>query len=270
MTPIRRGEGRSAVAAAAYRSGWKLRDERTGKTHDYSRRRGVAEVGVVGWSVDRSELWNVAERSERHPRAVVAREITVALPYELPPAARRKLVTDFSEFLHQRHGLAIDWALHEPPPRSPLNFHAHLLLTTRRVGADGRSLGAKTRELDVQDTGGEHIQEWRRTWATFVNTELWLAGVQKAVDHRSHREAGRAREPQEHLGPAATALEDQGVGTAAGRRNRRRRERDRRRAGIAQDLKAVRREVAYQLASAAKQIGRELIDFVTEPPQRQR
>ncbi|WP_264986373.1 MobA/MobL family protein, partial [Komagataeibacter swingsii] len=39
--PISRKDGRSAVAAAAYRSGASLVDDRTGNAHDYTRRRGV-------------------------------------------------------------------------------------------------------------------------------------------------------------------------------------------------------------------------------------
>lgn len=42
-----RAKGHSAVAAAAYRAGLSLIDERTGARHDYSRRGGVVES--PGW-----------------------------------------------------------------------------------------------------------------------------------------------------------------------------------------------------------------------------
>jgi len=44
---ISRGKGYSAVAAAAYRSGGKLRDEYYGKTHDYTTKEGIARCGIV-------------------------------------------------------------------------------------------------------------------------------------------------------------------------------------------------------------------------------
>ncbi|MGB0849503.1 MAG: MobA/MobL family protein, partial [Thiolinea sp.] len=39
--PLSRSAGRSAVAAAAYRSGEKLEDKRTGLVHNYTNRSGV-------------------------------------------------------------------------------------------------------------------------------------------------------------------------------------------------------------------------------------
>ena len=39
--PISRSSGRSATASAAYRAGVEIKDERTGLTHDYSKRGGV-------------------------------------------------------------------------------------------------------------------------------------------------------------------------------------------------------------------------------------
>ena len=62
---IKRSVGRSAVAAAAYRSGEKLTNEWDGKTHDYTHKPGVAQL---------------------------AREIEVALPVELTRAEQLALV----------------------------------------------------------------------------------------------------------------------------------------------------------------------------------
>ena len=60
---IGRKSGRSAVAAAAYRAGERLRDKRAGQDFDFSRRRGVAErmillpEGAADWLADRTRLW---------------------------------------------------------------------------------------------------------------------------------------------------------------------------------------------------------------------
>jgi hypothetical protein len=218
----------------------------------------VVETGLEGWSGSRAELWNAAERAERHPRAIVAREIVVALPHELAPDDRRTLVADFAGYLRLRHGVAVDWAIHAPTPRSPLNHHAHLMLTTRSIAEHDPKFGAKTRELDVSDIGAVHVSHWRSTWAGRVNERLWLAGVGLEIDHRSHKAAERQQEPLRHLGPMMSALEARGVATAAGNDNRERRRRNRKRRSIDAQLSLVRRSIDTSLHGA--------LDFITDDP----
>jgi hypothetical protein len=258
LSLIRRRDGQSAVAAAAYRAGERIDDQRTGRIHDYSRKSGVVDTGFEGWSATRSDLWNAAEIAERHPRAIVAREIVVALPHELTAADRRTLVVDFARYLRDRHGVVVDWAIQAPTARSPRNDHAHLMLTTRVVADHDQKLGAKSRELDVSDTGAVHLAHWRSTWAARVNERLWLAGFEREIDHRSHKAAGRGQEPLRHLGPTMAALEAKGVATAAGRDNRARRRRNRERRLIDAQLRLVRRSIDALLQSA--------VDFVTDEP----
>ena len=86
---IKRSEGRSAVAAAAYRSGTKLTNEWDGLTHDYTRKGGVvhAEIMLPAHAppefADRSTLWNSVEQIEKARDSQLAREIEAALPREL-------------------------------------------------------------------------------------------------------------------------------------------------------------------------------------------
>ena len=82
---VSRSTGRSAVAAAAYRSGDCLENERDGLMHDYTRRGGVEDTFIVTpegaeWAQDRSALWNAAEAAEKRKDAKVAREYELALP----------------------------------------------------------------------------------------------------------------------------------------------------------------------------------------------
>ena len=44
---ISRSAGRSATAAAAYRSGVRIVDERTGEIHDYTRKGGIESTDLV-------------------------------------------------------------------------------------------------------------------------------------------------------------------------------------------------------------------------------
>lgn len=242
---IGRGEGRSAVAAAAYRSSTRLDDARTGLTHDFRAKGGYVAGGVVGSPDDPAGLWNAAEAAERHPRAMVAREVLVALPRGLDDAGRRRLVEGFSTWLRARHGVAVQWDIHRPDrPAEADNPHAHLLITTRVVGPDGR-LGAKTRDLDKSTTSGAHIEAWRAEWARAVNAELAAAGTVARVDARSLRAKAEAAglpvapEPMERLGPSAAAMERRGRRTAKGDRNRRRRARNAERAALVAEWNAV-------------------------------
>lgn len=82
---IGRSDGKSAVASSTYRSGEKLTDDRTGLTHDFTKKRGVVftEVSLPAHTppeyADRNVLWNAVEKAEKKSNAQLAREIEVAL-----------------------------------------------------------------------------------------------------------------------------------------------------------------------------------------------
>src|SRR5690606_38547407 len=121
MKPISRGSGRSAVAAAAYRCGERLLNERDGRVHDFTRKQGIAHAEIVlpegisaDWALDRSKLWNAAEAAEPRKDARVAREFEIALPHELNAEQRLKLTREFARELANRYGAAVDIAIHEP------------------------------------------------------------------------------------------------------------------------------------------------------------
>ena len=84
---VSRATGRSAPAAAAYRTASRIENERDGMTHDYTRRSGVETSFIVAptgaaWAEDRSALWNAVEAAEKRKDAKVAREYELALPHE--------------------------------------------------------------------------------------------------------------------------------------------------------------------------------------------
>jgi hypothetical protein len=223
---IRRAAGRSATAAAAYRSAERIRDARTGETFDFRRRQGVVDTGLIGWNGSRSSLWNAAELAERKRNAVVARELVVALPHELSPTERRRITAEFAGWLCLRHSTAADWALHEPPKGGDARaHHAHLMITVRRVDMVG-AFGEKTRERDVRQFGRGHLEAWREKWAELCSEALRQRGL-PVIDHRSHVRQAQANGmpevlPQVKLGAAAARLERKGVQTMRGDENRRR------------------------------------------------
>lgn len=207
-----RAKGHSAVAAAAYRAGVSLVDERTGLTHDYMGRQGVESVQVVGWKPDDiGGLWNAAEAAEKRKNSSVARESQLAIPAELDEAERARLARGYALWLRDKYKVAAMVAIHRPAEKGDArNFHAHILFTTREVAEDG-TVGAKTRVLDDHKTGSGEILAMRGEWAKRCNSLLEKKGVKKRVDPRSLKQ--RADEdgtpelpPMPHFGKAATAL----------------------------------------------------------------
>ena len=150
---VSRSKGRSVVAAAAYRAAEKIVDNRLGVVWDFTAKQGVLHseiitpAGAPECGPDRAELWNVAERAEdkstRRSNATTGRDIILALPYELSDAQRVEAVREFAAALVERYGVAVDFAIHAPDRHGDArNQHAHLLMTTRRLGPEG--FGAKT------------------------------------------------------------------------------------------------------------------------------
>ena len=212
---VRRSTGRTVTAAAAYRAAECIVDERTGLGFDYSRRRGVAHTEIVApdnapaWMRDRSRLWNATEAIEKRKDAQLAREITLALPHELPAASRLDLVRSFVASAFVSHGMVADIAIHEPTRRDAdhRNHHAHILLTMRSIEGDG--FGSKARAWNDKTL----LEQWRASWSDHVNRALEAAGENARVDHRSLAAQGIEREPQIHLGPAVVEMEAQGIAT---------------------------------------------------------
>lgn len=214
---IGRSAGRSATAAAAYRAGERIVDERTGRVFDYTERQGEIETeihapaGAPEWVQDRSRLWNEVERAERRGDAQVAREMVVAFPKELSPDQQRELIRSYVQEQFVSLGMVADVAIH----RNQGNPHAHIMLTMREIGPEGFS-AKKNREWNKP----EMLERWRAEWAGEANRALERAGSQKRIDHRSLAEQGSDRLPQVHLGPHSAALERQGVATERGEHNR--------------------------------------------------
>lgn len=219
---ISRGDGRSAAAAAAYRSAELVHDRRTGDVHDYARRQGVehAEIvlpdGTPAGLQDRAALWNAAEEAERRKNARVAREVLVSMPHELDTPERRVgAARDLATWLVKSYGVGADFAVHEPDRKADeRNYHAHILITTRRLAAEG--FGEKTRELDDKTLGPQEIERIRQSWQDIGNRHLERAGHDPSLDRRSLKDRGIEREPEPKLGPVATDMERAGRRSNAG------------------------------------------------------
>ena len=223
---VKRSAGRSATAAAAYRSAKRIECEREGRVHDYTAKRGVEETFILAphdapdWAQDRAALWNAAEAAETRKNAVTAREWELALPAEISAAERARIAQDFAGALVERYGVVADVAIHAPHREGDQrNHHAHVLTSTRVLGADG--FAGKTRVLDAKQTGGPEIERMREVWAALQNDALERAALRERVDHRSLavqrsealergddvRAEALHRAAEVKLGPAVNAIE---------------------------------------------------------------
>jgi hypothetical protein len=148
--PISRSSGKSATAAAAYRSCDRIVDQRTGQIFDYRNKRGLLHEALLlpgGQLAKRSEFWNGVEKHHRRGDAQLAREMIAALPAELPVMEMVDLATKFCDELLERYGVAVDLCIHSPSGSGDdRNFHAHILHSACAVNVNGE-LGKKFKRL---------------------------------------------------------------------------------------------------------------------------
>ena len=242
---ISRGQGRSAVGAAAYRSGEKLYNEYDGIEHDYTKKGGVVYSEIMLCEnapkeyQDRQTLWNAVEQIEKSSKAQLAREYEVALPVELSREEQIKLVRDFAKENFVDNGMCVDFSILDKEDGNP---HAHIMLTTRPIEQDN-SWGVKQKKEYILDKNGqkqydkkkqtykcktvkttnwdskEFLQRSRESWAEKVNQELEKKSLPQRIDHRSLKEQGVDRVPTIHEG-GARKLEKRGIKTDRGKINR--------------------------------------------------
>lgn len=207
---ISRSAGRSATAAAAYRAGVKIKDERTGRVFDYRRKREVSYRYIFApknspeWATDRERLWNEAELAEKRKDAQIAREVEVALPIELTEKQQIILLERFIQTQFVKFDMVADVAIHNKKG----NPHAHILLTTRNINSNG--FGKKNRDWNST----EQLETWREQWAVHCNRRLLIAGRNARIDHRSLEAQGIDRVPTVHVGPVSNAMQERGIPSA--------------------------------------------------------
>ena len=202
---ISRGSGHRACAAAAYRAGEKIMDERYGAAHDYTRKTGVTASFILApdnapdWMSNRAELWNAVEAVERRKDAQLCREVLLSLPHELTDDQREALVRQFVRDQFVSKGMVADVNIHtHSPSGDERNDHAHILLTTRTLTAS--SFGPKERSWNSRD----FVHDTREAWAHAQNRAFEALGLACRVDHRSLADQGIDREPEPKLGQHAT------------------------------------------------------------------
>ena len=151
-------------------------------------------------------LWNAVEQGEirlnRIPRrARYARSLIVALPRELDQAAQIALMQGYVRASLCDRGMVADWVIHD---KSDGNPHAHIMLTTRDLGA--ADWGRKRRDWNARD----FLSDLRSDWAQHANLALERAGFNERIDHRSNHARGIYLEPDSYNPHVASQARRQG------------------------------------------------------------
>ena len=208
---ISRASGGNAVRSAAYNARDMIEAERTGEVF-YFRHRDAPEhhevllpEGAAEQFRDSAAVWNTAEMAEKRRDAQVAREIVVALPADAAITAedRIDMVRSFAEQHFVIKGLAVQLDVHAPhdgeAESERANWHAHLLITTRRLEGD-RFSAKKARDLEpeVRRAAGRAIvadgEAWGELWRDHQNRYFHEHGIDLQVDPT-------AAHPALHIGP---------------------------------------------------------------------
>lgn len=182
---MKRSEGMTSVAKAAYHARTRITDDRIGETFDFSHRTDLhghiilAPVSAPAHIVEcSSALWNEVERVERQNNGQTARYFDVAIPVELSNDDKKKLVAEYCQKNFVDKGMIADVAFHDFDGKNP---HAHVMLTLKTIGPEG--FGKKDRSWNDK----KMVVQWRESWATMSNSYLEAAGSEERIDHRSLR-----------------------------------------------------------------------------------
>ncbi|ECC9025539.1 conjugal transfer protein [Salmonella enterica subsp. enterica] len=182
---VKRSEGMTSVAKAAYHTRTRITDDRIGETYDFSHRSDLhghiilAPASAPAHIVESSSaLWNEVERVERQNNGQTARYFDVAIPVELNNDDKKKLVAEYCQKNFVDKGMIADIVFHDLDGKNP---HAHVMLTLKTITAAG--FGKKDRSWNDK----KMMLQWRESWATMSNSYLETAGREERIDHRSLR-----------------------------------------------------------------------------------
>ena len=217
MRIISRSSGANVVRSAAYNARSHAQSDLTGQKFYFSDRDGAEHHEVMlpeGAPEEMSDfrvLWNEAQIAEKRINSQEAKELLLALPSnpEVTAEHRLEMARDFVSINFVDQGLGAQLDIHGPHSHSDFggddfggddNYHAHILLTTRRIDAMG--MGEKARDLNGLFAKGYLMEgeRWGELWRDFQNDYFLKSGIDVRVDEIS-------LVPGEHIGPERMRVE---------------------------------------------------------------
>ena len=195
-----------------------------------------------------TEYWQAADNHERANGRLYT-EVEVSLPVELSEGAQCVLARGFAQTLTAEKNLPYIVAVHQGYGDNP---HAHIVISDRgndgierspeqwfkRANKENPELGGAAKNREIKSP--EWLKETRQTWAEKANQYLKAGGHEKRLDHRSLKEQGINRAPQEHIGPKAWNMSKNGIDTER-TRNQYTPEKEQ---AVNRELKSVNQEIA--------------------------
>jgi Ti-type conjugative transfer relaxase TraA len=206
---VGRGSGGNACCKGAYNARTIIKDQKTNITYNFSNRGdNVYHEILLPEVVDQkfkniSELMNAVEHIERKDNSQLLKDAVIALPddKELDLQDRINITHRMIDKMQWvKNGLAVQVDIHEPHDGEK-NWHAHLLILTRRFTEDGKRLyHKKARDLNPEFKTGKYgnfiipeetlLQHHTRD---VINDYFKELGLENRVDLISET-------PQEHVG----------------------------------------------------------------------
>ena len=220
---VKRSQGQSVVAGAAYQSGERLFSEYDQKTKFYNKKKELVHAEIMlpphapSEYADRATLWNAVESVENQWNSQLARRFILALPREVPTEMYPQMMQEYCREHFVSKGMCCDFAIHDPDP--PGRKVYDLDENGERIKLPSGNW--KSHKEDTVDWNEQyHAEEWRHGWELVQNKYLELAGSPERVDMRSYERQGLDKIPTVHMGAAVCALERKGIETNIGNLNR--------------------------------------------------
>ena len=155
---VGRSSGGNACCKGAYNARSKVTDMQTNITYNFSNKGdNVYHAMLLPEHADQkfnsvSEFTNEVERCEKRKDSQLFKDIVLALPDDKELSLQDRI--NITHLLIEKRGwvkegLGVQVDIHEPHDGEK-NWHAHLLVTTRRFKSDGLTFGLKATDLNPE------------------------------------------------------------------------------------------------------------------------
>ena len=206
---VSKSSGGNACRKGAYNARCIIEDQKSNVVFNFSNRGDnvfhqiLLPEGANAKYKNPKILMNEVERVEKRKNSQLLKDIVLALPDD-----KELTLEDRIEITHRliekrgwvANGIAVQIDIHQPHDGEK-NWHAHLLIPTRRFTSDGLSLGAKAVDLnpDFKKAGGRayiipESEQIHEDLKEVINSYFIELGLENRVDEISNM-------PQEHIGP---------------------------------------------------------------------
>jgi Ti-type conjugative transfer relaxase TraA len=186
-----------------------IKDHQTNVTYNFARKGdNVYHTVLLPSYVERrfkdpEILMNEVERTEKRKNSQLLKDVVIALPDDKELDLQDRIAITHAiieEMAWVKNGLGVQVDIHKPH-NGERNWHAHLLITTRRFTEDGKNLGAKAVDLnpEFKKVKGKAFiipesQMIHQRAKEVMNRYFAKLGLETRVDSISMM-------PQQHLGP---------------------------------------------------------------------